>query len=261
VAKWTIRLVALTYLAFLLVVPVAVVFYRTFEGGFGPFWDSLTTPEATHAFKVTIQVAVATVVLNTVFGTLVSILLVRHQFRGKAILNVLVDLPLAISPVIVGLALILVYGRRTPVGEWFGDHAFNIMYALPAMVIATVFISLPLVVREVVPVLEEIGTEQEQAASTLGASAFQTFRRVTLPSIRWALAYGIVLTMARALGEFGAVAVVSGRVRNETQTVTLLVQERFNNFDRTGAYSLSFALAVAAILTMLAFTAFRPKDR
>jgi sulfate transport system permease protein len=258
--KYLLRFTALFYLAFLLVVPVGLVFWRTFENGFGAFWDAVTTPEALHAFKITLIVAVSAVILNTVFGVVVSLLLVRREFPGKRVLNLLIDLPLAISPVVVGLALILVYGRLTPVGAWFGDHGLDIMYALPAMVMATAFVSLPLVVREVVPVLEEIGTEQEQAASTLGASAFQTFKRITLPSIRWALMYGIVLTLARSLGEFGAVAVVSGRIRNETQTLTLLVQERYGNFDQEGAYAISFALALIAIVTMLVMTAIRPKE-
>jgi sulfate transport system permease protein len=260
VTKYVLRFTALFYLAFLLVVPVGVVFWRTFENGFSAFWDAVTTPEAVHAFKITLIVAVSAVILNTVFGVVVSLLLVRREFPGKRVLNLLIDLPLAISPVVVGLALILIYGRLTPIGEWFGDRGIDIMYALPAMVMATAFVSLPLVVREVVPVLEEIGTEQEQAASTLGASALQTFRRITLPSIRWALMYGIVLTLARSLGEFGAVAVVSGRIRNETQTLTLLVQERYTNFDQEGAYAISFTLALIAIVTMIVMTAIRPKE-
>jgi sulfate/thiosulfate transport system permease protein len=260
VTKYLLRFTALFYLAFLLVIPVGVVFWRTFENGFSAFWDAVTTPEAVHAFKITLIVAVSAVILNTIFGVVVSLLLVRREFPGKRVLNLLIDLPLAISPVVVGLALILVYGRLTPIGEWFGDRGIDIMYALPAMVMATAFVSLPLVVREVVPVLEEIGTEQEQAASTLGASALQTFRRITLPSIRWALMYGIVLTLARSLGEFGAVAVVSGRIRNETQTLTLLVQERYTNFDQEGAYAISFTLALIAIVSMLVMTAVRPKE-
>jgi sulfate/thiosulfate transport system permease protein len=259
--KYLLRFTALFYLAFLLVIPVGVVFWRTFENGFSAFWDALRTPEATHAFKITIVVAVLAVILNTIFGVGVSLLLVRREFPGKRVLNLLIDLPLAISPVVVGLALILVYGRLTPIGEWFGDRGIDILYALPAMVMATAFVSLPLVVREVVPVLEEIGTEQEQAASTLGASALQTFRKITLPSIRWALTYGIILTLARSLGEFGAVAVVSGRIRNQTQTLTLLVQERYTNFDQEGAYAIAFTLAVIAITAMLVMTAVRPRER
>jgi len=258
--KWVLRSIVLFYLAFLLIIPVGLIFWRTFEHGFGPFWDSITEPEAIHALKVTLQVAIIAVVLNTIFGVGVSLLLVRRDFPGKRVLNLLIDLPLAISPVVVGLALILVYGRLTPVGEWFGDQGIDIMYALPAMVMATVFVSLPLIVRELVPVLEEVGTDQEQAASTLGASAIQTFRRITLPSIRWALAYGIVLTLARCLGEYGAVAVVSGRIKGKTQTLTLLVDQRFGNFDRVGAYSVSVTLAMIAILTMLVLTIIRPKE-
>jgi sulfate transport system permease protein len=260
VTRWALRSVALLYLAFLLVIPVGLVFWRTFEHGFAPFWDAISSPEAVHAFKITLQVAIAAVILNTIFGVFASLLLVRHEFPGKNVLNLLVDLPLAISPVVVGLALILVYGRLTPIGEWFGDHGIDIVYAVPAMVMATVFVSLPLVVREVVPVLEEIGTDQEQVASTLGASALETFRRITLPSIRWALAYGVVLTMARSIGEFGAIAVVSGKIVGETQTLTLLVEERFQNFDREGAYAVSFSLAVIAIATMVLLTLLRPKD-
>ena len=259
--RYLLRFVALFYLAFLLVIPVGVVFRRTFANGFGVFWDSITTPEAVHAFKVTLIVALVAVALNTVFGVGVSLLLVRRNFRGKRVLNLLIDLPLAISPVVVGLALILVYGRLTPIGEWFGNRGIDILYAIPAMVMATAFVSLPLVVRELVPVLEEIGTDQEQAASTLGASAFQTFRRITLPAIRWALVYGIILTFARSLGEFGAIAVVSGRIRNETQTLTLLVHERYTNFDQEGAYAISFTLAFIAIVSMVVLTAVRPKER
>jgi len=258
--KYALRFVALFYLAFLLIIPVGLIFWRTFSHGFGPFWDSITEPEAIHALKVTLQVALLATACNTVFGVIVSLLIVRREFPGKRVLNLLIDLPLAISPVVVGLSLVLVYGRLTPVGEWFSGRGVNIMYALPAMVMATVFVSLPLVVREVIPVLEEIGTDQEQAASTLGASALQTFRRITLPSIRWALAYGIVLTLARCLGEYGAVAVVSGRIKGQTQTLTLLVDQRFENFDRSGAYSVAVLLAMIAILAMLVLTILRPKE-
>jgi sulfate transport system permease protein len=259
--KYGLRFVALFYLAFLLVIPVGLVFWRTFENGFGTFWDSITTPEATHALKVTLEVAVSAVILNTVFGVIVSLLLVRHEFPGKRVMNVLIDLPLAVSPVVAGLAIILVYGRLTPIGEWFGHRGFNIVYALPGRVIATVFVSLPLVVRELVPTLEEIGTDQEQAAWTLGASGLQTFRKITLPAIRWALSYGIVLALARSLGEFGAVAVVSGRLQGQTQTLTLLVEQKYEQFQKTTAYSVSVLLALLAISALIAMTMFRPKER
>ncbi|MCU1429368.1 MAG: sulfate transporter, inner rane subunit [Actinomycetia bacterium] len=259
--KWALRLVALLYLALLLIVPVGLIFWRTFQHGFSPFWHSITTHEALHALRVTLEVAITATVLNTVFGITASLLIVRHAFPGKRLLNALIDLPLAVSPVVAGLALILIYGRLTPIGGWLGHQGVNVIFALPGMVIATVFVSLPLVVRELVPVLEEIGTEQEQAAWTLGASAPQTFRRITLPAIRWALAYGIVLALARSLGEFGAVAVVSGKVVGQTQTLTLYVEQQYQNFDKTGAYAVSVMLAMIAIVTLIAMTLFRPKER
>ena len=259
-ARWTLRLVALAYLALLLVIPLGIIVNRTFENGAGAVWDSLNEPLARHAFQVTLQVALWSVLLNTIFGVGAALLIVRYDFPGKRIFNALIDLPLAVSPVVVGLALILVYGRLTPVGSWFGDQGIDIIFALPGMVMATAFVSLPLMVREVVPVLEEIGVEQEQAAWTLGASGWQTFRRITFPSIRWAVAYGLVLTLARSLGEFGAVAVVSGRIVGKTQTITLYVQQHFENFDKTGAYAASFALAAIAVVVLLIMNLLRPKE-
>jgi sulfate transport system permease protein len=259
--RLTLRAVALTYLAFLLVLPLGVVFWRTFAGGVGAVVKALTDPSVVHAFQVTAIVAFWTVVMNTVFGVGVAVLLVRHRFPGRRLLSALIDLPVAVSPVVVGLALILIYGRFEPVGGWLESHGVQVIYALPGMVLATMFVSLPLVVREVAPVLEEIGIEQEQAAWTLGAGTLQTFRRVTLPAIRWALAYGVVLTLARALGEFGAVAVVSGRQVDKTQTVTLIVDDRFQNFDETTAYAASVALALIAIATLVAINVLRPKGR
>jgi sulfate transport system permease protein len=256
-----LRLLALGYLAVLLVLPVGLVFWRTFADGIGPVVDALTDSSVVHAFKVTAIVTFWTVLLNTVFGVGAAILLVRHQFPGRRLLNALIDLPLAVSPVVVGLALILVYGQFSPLGGWLDDRGIQVIFALPGMVLATVFISLPFVVREVAPVLEEIGVEQEQAAWTLGANRRQTFRRVTLPAIRWALAYGIVLTLARALGEFGAVAVVSGRLVDKTQTVTLIVEERFQNFDQTTAYACSVALAAVAIVILVLISVLRQRER
>jgi len=254
------RFVALAYLAFLLVIPVGLVFWRTFEHGLAPVWEALSSPLATHALRVTLQVAIVTVIANTIFGVGIALLLVRHEFRGKRIVSLLIDLPLAVSPVIVGLALILVYGRLEPIGGWFSDRGIDIIFAVPGMVLATIFVSLPLVVRAVMPVLEEIGVEQEQAATTLGSSSWQTFRKITLPGIRWGLAYGMVLTLARALGEFGAVAVVSGRIKGRTQTLTLFVEERFQNFDAGAAYAASFTLAALAIVALIAMSVFRPKE-
>ena len=255
-----LRFVALGYLAALLVLPVGLVFYRTFENGVGDAWAAVTTPEAMHAFWLTLLVVFIAVPLNTVFGVLCALALARQRFRGRALLDALVDLPFAISPVVVGLALILVYGRNGWFGGELADRGIQIIFSTPGIVLATIFVSLPFVVREVVPVLREIGTEQEQAAATLGASGWQTFWRITLPSIRWGLGYGVVLTTARALGEFGAVSVVSGKLAGRTETATLRVEERFQAFDLTGAYAASVVLALMALATLLAMTLFKRKE-
>jgi len=260
VPKWALRLAGLSYLGVLLAAPVGLVFWRTFEHGVGPAWDSVTTPAAKHAFVVTVLIAAIAVPANTIFGVVCAIAIVRRRFIGKGIVNALVDLPLALSPVVVGLAFLLLYGRQGWFGSWFTDHGIQVVFALPGMVLVTIFVSLPFVVREVVPVLREIGTEQEQAASTLGASPFQTFARVTLPAIRWAVAYGVVLTTARALGEFGAVSVISGHIVGKTETMTLHVEERFQSFDYVGAYAASVVLALLAIATLLAMNLFRPNE-
>ncbi len=259
-AKYLLRTLALGYLLFLLVIPVGLIGWRTFADGLAPVVDALTSDDAVHAFQVTLTVAVWAVVANTVFGVGTAILLVRHSFPGKRILGALIDLPLAVSPVVVGLALILIYGRFAPFGGWLERNGIQIIFSTPGMVLATIFVSLPLVVRAVEPVLEELGEEQEQAAHTLGASRWQTFRRVTVPGIRWALAYGVVLCLARALGEYGAVAVVSGRLVGETQTLTLFVEERYQNFDQPAAFAAASALAMVAILTLLLTKFLRPKD-
>jgi sulfate transport system permease protein len=246
-----LRVTALAYLALLLVIPVGLIFYRTFERGIGAAWESVTTPEAQHAFWLTFVMVAIAVPLNTVFGVATALLLERQQFRGKAILNSFIDLPFAVSPVVVGLALILVYGRTGWFGDWFAEHGIRIIFSTPGMVLATIFVCLPFVVREVQPVLREIGTEQEEAARTLGASPMQTFWRITLPAIRWGVGYGVVLSTARALGEFGAVSIVSGRLAGQTETATLRVQERFEAFDPTGAYAASVVLALMALAVLL----------
>ena len=259
-AKYALRLFALVYLLFLLALPVGLIVWRTFGDGIGPVIESLSSPEAVHAFKITIVVALWAVAINTVFGVGMAILLARRRFPGKRLLNALIDLPLAVSPVVVGLALILVYGRYAPVGGWLEGHGIQIIFSMPGMIMATVFVSLPLVVRAVEPVLVEMGEEQEQAAHTLGANASQTFRRITIPGIRAALAYGVVLCLARALGEYGAIAVVSGRLVGQTQTLTLFVDERFQNFEEQDAFAAATALALIAITTLLLTKLLRPKD-
>ena len=258
-SRYLLRFAALGYLGALLVVPVGIVARRAFQDGLDAFWTAITTPEALHALWLTILIALIAVPANTVFGIFCALAIVRRRFPGHGLVNSIVDLPLALSPVVVGLALVLVYGRNGWWGGWLNDQGIEVIYALPGMVLATIFVSLPFVVREVVPVLREIGDEQEEAASTLGAGPWHTFWRVTLPAIRWGVAYGVVLTTARALGEFGAVSVVSGRIAGRTETMTLHVEERFQSFDLTGAYASSVVLALLAVGTLLAMTLLRER--
>jgi sulfate/thiosulfate transport system permease protein len=246
-----LRVLALGYLAVLLLVPVGLVFYRTFEHGLGFVWDSITTPAAIHALFLTLEVAIIAVPLNAAFGMVAALALVRGRFPGRRLLDALIDLPFAISPIVIGLALLLVFGRTGWLGPPLADLGIQVLFSVPGIVIATVFVSMPFVAREVAPVLKEIGEEQEQAAATLGANAWQTFWRITLPAVRWGLAYGVVLSTARAIGEFGAVSVVSGKIAGETDTLTLLVEQRYQNFDLAGAYAASALLALIALATLL----------
>jgi sulfate transport system permease protein len=257
VARLGLRFVALGYLAGLLAFPVGLVFWRTFENGLGPVWNAATNPEALHALWLTVLIALIAVPANTIFGVVCALVIVRGGFKGKTLLNALVDLPFALSPVVIGLALYLVYARTGWFGGWLVDHGITVIFALPGMILATIFVSLPFVVRETVPVLREIGTEQEEAAWTLGASPLTAFFRVTLPAIRWGITYGIVLTTARAIGEFGAVSIVSGSIAGRTETLTLHVQQRFQGFDLTGAYTASVELALLALITLLFMTLLR----
>jgi sulfate/thiosulfate transport system permease protein len=259
-AKQAVRYGSLAYLAAILVAPVALIFWRAFEHGLGPFWHAISNPTAVAALKLTLEVTVITVPLNTAFGILCALAIVRHRIPGMGLVNALVDLPLALSPVVVGLALYLLYGRDGWFGGWLNGHGVRILFAVPGIVLATIFVSLPFVVREVVPVLREIGTEQEQAAETLGARPFQVFRRITLPAIRWAVAYGVVLTTARAIGEFGAVSAVSGNIEGRTQTLPLYVKAQVDGFDTAGAYASSVVLALIAIATVVALRVIQPKE-
>ncbi len=259
-SKLSLRLVALCYLAVVLVGPVVMVFYRAFESGVGDFWRAISDGQAAHALWLTVLIALIAVPLNSIFGVALSLAIVRRKFPGKGLVNAFVDLPLALSPVVVGLALLLLYGRQGWLGPWFLDHGVQVVYALPAMVLATIFVSLPFVVREVVPVLREIGDEQEQAASTLGANGWQTFRRITLPAIRWGVAYGVVLTAARSLGEFGAVNVVSGRIQGKTETATLYIDAAYLDFNQKGAYAVSVVLALISVVILVAMSIFKPKE-
>ena len=258
--RYGLRFVALFYLAAILIGPLTIVFYRTFQHGLRPAWEVLSAPDTIHAFKLTLIITAIAVPLNTVFGIICALAIVRRRFPGKGLLNAFIDLPLALSPVVVGLSLFLLFGRTGWFGGFLERHDIQVLFALPAMVIATIFVSLPFVAREVVPTLREIGDDQEQAARTLGASGWQTFWRITLPSIRWAVVYGVILTTARCLGEYGAVAVVSGRIQGQTETATLRVEERYESFDLAGAYAIAIVLALIAITVLVAMTLIKPRE-
>jgi sulfate/thiosulfate transport system permease protein len=252
--RLTLRTVALAYLFALIAVPIGVILWRTFGEGVGAFVDSIRTPAAISALNLSLLIVAIVVPLNVVFGVATALALVRGSFRGRGLLQAVVDLPFAVSPIVVGVSLILLWG----VDGWFGglDHlGIRVIFGLPGMVLATIFVTLPFVVREVEPVLHEIGTDQEQAAATLGASSAQTLWRITLPAIRWGLTYGVVLTIARSLGEFGAVIMVSSGFPGVSQTLTLLVHSRYIDDHNTyGAYAAATLLMGLAVVTLLLMT-------
>ena len=258
--RYGLRGVAIFYLVAVLLGPLAMVFYRAFENGLTPLWHSLSDANTVHAFKLTLEITAIAVPINTLFGVVCALAIVRRRFPGAGVVNAIVDLPLALSPVVVGLMLFLLYGRTGWFGGFLQHHGIQVLFATPSMVIATIFVSLPFVAREVVPTLRELGDEQEQAAHTLGASSWQTFWRITLPSIRWAVIYGVVLTTARCLGEYGAVAVVSGHIEGKTETATLRVQDYYENFNLTGAYGIAIVLAAISVLVLVAMTLLKPKE-
>ncbi len=275
-SRLTLRFLALGYLALLLVIPLLVVVQQAFwpdgldaGANFGGVFDSLTTPEAQHAFWLTMIMVAIAVPLNTVFGIACALVLVRHKFRWKGVLNALIDLPFAISPVVIGLALLIVYGINSDFlsfifgegfGSWLADHGIRVVFNPVGMALATTFVSLPFVVREVEPVLREIGDDQEQAAATLGANGWQTFWRVTLPAIRWGVTYGVILATARALGEFGAVSVVATKTAGEQETAPLLVRRLYDTFDNSGAYGAALVLALIALAFLGAMNLIRRRD-
>jgi sulfate transport system permease protein len=254
--RWRLplRYAALSYLALLVLLPVGFVFFRAFQHGLGAAWDAITTPDALHALWLTFVVAIIAVPLNTIFGVGVSLILSRHRFPGAWLLDALVDIPLAISPVVIGLALILVYGHTGWFGNWLAARGITVIFSLPGIIMASAAVSLPYVVREVLPVLQEIGTEQEQAARTLGARPLTVFRRITLPNIRRGLAFGVTLTTARVLGEFGAVAIVSGAIAGKTETLTLFISDSIDNLDPQAAYTGAVALCLAALIVLTLLT-------
>lgn len=260
--KYIIRAVASLYVGLLVGLPVGSVVFRALRSGFLAFWSQVTTPPAVHALVLTLEVSAAAIALNTIFGLGAALILARHRFPGAALVEALIDLPLAISPVVVGLALLLCYSSTEGLlGPYLSRHGIQILFSFPSIVMACAFVSLPYVVREVQPVLTELGTDQEEAAETLGAGPFAVFWRITLPSIRWALAYGVILTTARVLGEFGAVAVVSGSILDKTQTLTLYVDSEFTNFNSAGAYAGALVVALISIAVLVALSVSRSRER
>ncbi|HEY6793381.1 MAG TPA: sulfate ABC transporter permease subunit [Kineosporiaceae bacterium] len=263
-ARRVLRLIAVGYVVALVALPVVTIAWHTFAHGLGPVLDVLGGEDFLAAARLGAFVAVASVVINTVFGVGISILLARYRFPGRRLLNAVIDLPVSVSPVVIGVALVLVYGRTGWLGRGLEAHGVQIVFATPGIVLATVIVALPLVVREVVPVLEEAGIEQDQAAQSLGASAGQRFVRITLPTIRWALAYGVVLSLARSLGEFGAVRVVSGSVAGQSQTPTLFVNDSYAEFGpaaEQAGFTAAFALMLTSVVFIVLIAWLRPKER
>ena len=258
-SRWGLRVLGLGYLTLLLLIPLVMIFFKTFEDGISPPLDAITSPDGLHALKLSVLMVVIAVPLNTIFGVGCALLLVRHKTKANPVIDAVINLPFAVSPIVIGLSLYLLYGTD----GWFafiGENGIKILFSVPGMVLASIFVSLPFVVRETVPVLQEIGTDQEQAASTLGANGWQTLRKITLPSIRWGVAYGIVLTTARVLGEFGAVTIVSGSISGQTQTLPLFVEKQHQNFNDPGAYGASLVLALLALFTLFAMNLLKRKE-
>jgi len=250
-ARYFARYLALAYIGILVIVPVGLILWRTFAPGFGAFISSITTPAALSALELSLIIVAIVVPLNVIFGVPTALVLARNKFRGKSVLQAIIDLPFAVSPVVVGVALILLWGTSGLLGFVENDWGLKIIFGFPGLVLASIFVTVPFVIREVEPVLHELGTDQEEAAATLGSQWWQTFWRITLPSIRWGLTYGIVLTVARTLGEFGAVIMVSSNLPGASQTLTLLVADRYSRGNEYGAYAVSTLLMGVAVVVLI----------
>jgi sulfate transport system permease protein len=259
IGRWLLIGAVLGWFALLILVPSVTLLRQVLLGGLRPFFETLTTPEVRRAFGLTLGITALATVINTVFGIAVALVLVRQRFLGRALLDGIVDLPFAVSPVVAGLMLIMLYGPDGWLGRWLEPAGFRVIYAVPGMILATLFVTVPFVVRELVPILRELGEEHEQAAYTLGAGRWQTFWKVTLPSIRWGVAYGVTLTVARSLGEFGAVLVVSGNLIGNTQTATLYIHDGIESFHTQGAYAASLVLAAVSFVLLVSMDVIRKR--
>jgi sulfate transport system permease protein len=249
--KTILILLAVGYVGILVLAPLGGIVWATAKAGWSNVTSTLSLPDVRHSYYLTGLIAVIAVTLTTVFGVLTAWVLTRHHFRGRGLLNALVDLPMAVSPVIVGLMCVLLFGRGGWFEPFFASRGIQVIFALPAMILVTIFICIPFVIREVVPVLHEVGVDEEEAAKTLGASSLQSFVRVTLPSIRWALLYGIALSTARALGEIGAVLIVSGAIQGQTETATLYIFRAFEERQEPAAYLVALSLAAVSICLLV----------
>ena len=249
--RWGLTGIAVGFIALFLCVPLGLVLFQAFSKGAQAYINALMQPDALAALKLTLLVALATVPLNTVFGIAAAWAITRFEFRGKSLLTTLIDLPFSVSPVISGLIFVLLFGAQGWLGPWLATHGIKIIFAIPGIILATLFITFPFVARELIPLMQELGNEEEEAALSLGASGWQTFFQITLPNIKWALLYGVLLCNARAMGEFGAVSVVSGHIRGLTNTLPLHVEVSYNDYDSVGAFASASILAGLAVVTLI----------
>ena len=252
--------IAFLYVGILVIAPLIGIAWAAFSAGWSTIVSTLKQPDVLHAFYLTGVITVITVIVTSVFGVIVALVIARDRFPGRALMSALVDLPLAVSPVIVGLMAVVLFGLGGWFEPWFTSHGIRILFAVPSMVIVTIFICIPFVIREVVPVLQEVGVTEEEAARTLGASAFQTFFRVTLKNIRWGLLYGIALTTARSIGEIGAVLIVSGQITGQTETATLYVLRAFDQFQDDQGYVVALTLALVSIVLLVLIEIFKRRQ-
>jgi sulfate transport system permease protein len=259
--RWTLTALALAFLGLFLVLPLATVFLEAFSAGWSAYVDAIAEPDALAALRLTLVAAAIAVPANLAFGLCAGWTIAKFDFPGKSLLTTLIDLPFAVSPVIAGMVFVLLFGRQGFLGPWMAEHGIRIVFSVPGIVLATIFVSFPFIAREIIPVMQAAGNQEEEAARVLGAGGLQTFMRVTLPNIKWGLIYGVILCTARAMGEFGAVSVVSGKLSGETETATLFVEQRFHQFDLTGAYAASVVLALMALAVLLSMNLVNTRRR